>query len=135
MPIRGRVPRVDRGGKSTLGSRPMAIEGATLLLTGGAGFIGTALTRRLIGKNKVRILDSLRRNALGAAGLDRHPNVELTVGDVRDRAMVDRATAGVDYVVHMASIAGVDTVLKNPVATMEISIEGTMNVLRAAVAA
>jgi nucleoside-diphosphate-sugar epimerase len=59
--------------------------------------------------------------------------VELIVGDVRDRAAVDRATAGADYVVHMASIAGVDTVLKNPVPTMEISLEGTMNALRAAV--
>lgn len=111
------------------------ISGATILITGGAGFIGTALTRRLADDNRIRILDTLRRNALGEAGLDQHPNVELIVGDVRDRAMVDRVTAGATYVVHMASIAGVDTVLKNPVPTMEISLEGTMNALRAAVAA
>ncbi len=108
------------------------IEGQTLLLTGGAGFIGTALTRRLVEANRIRILDNLRRNALAAAGLDRHPNVELIVGDIRDAALVAKATAGVDHVVHMASIAGVDTVLKNPVLTMEVSLEGTMNALRAA---
>ncbi len=108
------------------------IEGQTLLLTGGAGFIGTALTRRLVEANRIRILDNLRRNALAAAGLDRHPNVELIVGDIRDAALVKKATAGVDHVVHMASIAGVDTVLKNPVLTMEVSLEGTMNALRAA---
>ncbi|HJK94752.1 MAG TPA: NAD-dependent epimerase/dehydratase family protein [Polyangiaceae bacterium LLY-WYZ-15_(1-7)] len=108
------------------------IEGKTFCITGGAGFIGTALIRRIADHNRVRVLDILRRNALGAAGLDAHPNVELIEGDVRDRAAVDAAVAGADYVVHMASIAGVDTVLKNPVPTMEISLEGTMNVLRAA---
>ena len=107
-------------------------EGAKILITGGAGFIGTALTARLADNNKIRILDTLRRNALSAAGLDQHPNVELVQGDVQDRASVDAAVAGMDYVIHMASIAGVDTVLKNPVPTMEISLEGTMNALRAA---
>ncbi|MCB9627929.1 MAG: NAD-dependent epimerase/dehydratase family protein [Sandaracinaceae bacterium] len=108
------------------------LEGAKILITGGAGFIGTALTARLADHNQIRILDTLRRNALSAAGLDQHPNVELVQGDVQDRASVDAAVAGMDYVIHMASIAGVDTVLKNPVPTMEISLEGTMNALRAA---
>ncbi|MCC7537738.1 MAG: NAD-dependent epimerase/dehydratase family protein [Deltaproteobacteria bacterium] len=108
------------------------IEGKTLLLTGGAGFIGTALTKRLCATNRIRVLDILRRNALAPAGLDKHPNVELVVADVRDPAAVRAATEGVDYVVHMASIAGVDTVLKDPVLTMEISLEGTMTALRAA---
>jgi nucleoside-diphosphate-sugar epimerase len=115
----------------------MLDRGATFLITGGAGFIGTALTRRLVDPrfgngHRIRILDNLRRNALEPAGLAQHPNVELVVGDVRDREVVERAMNGVDYVVHMASIAGVDTVLENPVLTMEVSIEGTMNVLRSA---
>ena len=108
------------------------LQGAHVLITGGAGFIGTALARRLAEHNQIRVLDILRRNALSEAGLDHHPNVELFVGDVRDMTAVRRAVTGCDYVVHMASIAGVDTVLKNPVMTMEISLEGTMNVLRAA---
>lgn len=108
------------------------IEGANFLLTGGAGFIGTALTRRLAEKNHVRIFDNLRRNALKDGGLADHPNVELIVGDVQDEAALTKATAGVDYVVHMASIAGVDTVLKNPVLTMKVSLVGTMNALSAA---
>src|SRR6478609_8558184 len=111
------------------------IEGAHLLLTGGAGFIGTALTRRLCEKNRIRIFDNLRRNALKDAGLAGHPHVELVVGDVQDEAALAKATAGVDYVVHMASIAGVDTVLKNPVLTMKVSLLGTMNALEAARAA
>jgi nucleoside-diphosphate-sugar epimerase len=108
------------------------ITSSTFLVTGGAGFIGTALCKRLLTHNRVRVLDNLRRNALAEAGLDKHPNLELVVGDVRDVALVDRAMQGAQYVVHMASIAGVDTVLANPVLTMEVSIEGTMNALRAA---
>jgi nucleoside-diphosphate-sugar epimerase len=111
------------------------LEGATILLTGGAGFIGTSLCRRLADHNRILVLDTLRRNALAESGLDQHPNVELTVGDVCDRPTVDRLTQRADYVVHMASIAGVDTVIENPVPTMEISLEGTTHVLRSALAA
>lgn len=109
------------------------IRNSTILITGGAGFIGTSLTGQLVEHNKVRILDTLRRNALAESGLDKHPNVELVVGDVRDAKAVREAMRGMQYVVHMASIAGVDTVLKHPVLTMEIALEGTMNALRAAV--
>ncbi len=111
------------------------MEGATVLITGGAGFIGTALTRRLVEKNHVRVFDNLRRNALGDSELRDHPHVELVVGDVRDQAALAEVVDGADYVIHMASIAGVDTVLKNPVLTMEVSLEGTMNALRATLAA
>lgn len=111
------------------------LENATILMTGGAGFIGTALVRRLADRNRIRVLDNLRRNALKAAGLDTHPNVELVVGDVRDEKVMRDATAGCDHVVHMASIAGVDTVMKNPVTTMEVSLQGTINALHAAHAA
>lgn len=103
-----------------------------LLLTGGAGFIGTALCRRLCDTHRIRIFDNLRRNALADAGLDRHPHVELVVGDVRDYDLLRQAMQDVDAVVHMASIAGVDNVLRHPVLTMEVSLEGTMNALRAA---
>ncbi|MEY4583053.1 MAG: hypothetical protein RL701_7756 [Pseudomonadota bacterium] len=108
------------------------LEGSTVLITGGAGFIGTALTRRLIDKNHVRIFDNLRRNALQSSGLADHPNLELIVGDVRDELAVRNAVHGMQYVVHMASIAGVDTVRQNPVLTMDVSLMGTMNALKAA---
>jgi len=108
------------------------LEDAHLLLTGGAGFIGTALCEVLLPNNRVRVLDNLRRNGLEAAGLADHPNLELVVGDVRDAEAVEKATEGVDFVIHMASIAGVDTVMKNPVTTMDVSLRGTMNVLEAA---
>jgi nucleoside-diphosphate-sugar epimerase len=111
------------------------LQNATILITGGAGFIGTSLIRRLVEHNKIRVLDTLRRNALKESGLDKHPNVEIIQGDVCDAKVVREAVQGMQYIVHMAAIAGVDTVLAHPVLTMEIALEGTMNVLRAAVAA
>ncbi|MBP6833513.1 MAG: NAD-dependent epimerase/dehydratase family protein [Deltaproteobacteria bacterium] len=108
------------------------IEGRRILLTGGAGFIGTALVRRLCETNHCVVFDLLRRNALGPAGLDKHPNVTLIPGDVRDAAALGKAMDGCTHVVHLASIAGVDTVLQNPVPTMEIALEGTMAALRCA---
>jgi UDP-glucose 4-epimerase len=108
------------------------IEGAHVLITGGAGFIGSHLVERLAPKNRVRVLDTMRRDALRPAGLHDRANVELVVGDVMDAAAVQRAVDGTDMIVHMASIAGVDTVLKHPVDTMRISMLGTANLLEAA---
>jgi nucleoside-diphosphate-sugar epimerase len=108
------------------------IKNTTILITGGAGFIGSALCARLLDHNQIRVFDNLRRNALGGSGLEKHHNLEIVVGDVRDSQAMVKAARGVDYVVHLAAIAGVDTVIKNPVTTMEVSLEGTLNALRAA---
>jgi len=110
------------------------LEGAHLLLTGGAGFIGSHLVERLAAKNRIRVLDTFRRDALRPAGLDRLPSVEVMQGDVMDAASVAKAMDGIDHVVHLASIAGVDTVMKQPALTMKISLLGTANVLEAALA-
>jgi nucleoside-diphosphate-sugar epimerase len=109
-----------------------SISGRRLLLTGGAGFIGSHIAERLAAENEIVILDTLRRNALSPVGLDKHPHVKVIVGDVTDAAAVKAAMEGCDAVIHLASIAGVDTVLKNPVLTMRVSMVGTMNVLEAA---
>jgi len=103
-----------------------------ILITGGAGFIGTHLCRALSAQNEVVVLDNLKRNALQPAGLDRLPSVELRVGDVMDPTAVAEAIQGCTHVVHLAAIAGVDTVMKLPVTTMRTNLLGTINVLEAA---
>ncbi|MBW2535220.1 MAG: NAD-dependent epimerase/dehydratase family protein [Deltaproteobacteria bacterium] len=108
------------------------LEGATILITGGAGFIGTSLARRLVDKNRVVVLDILHRDALSDTDLAAHDNLELIKGDVRDSAAVREAMDGATHVVHLASIAGVDTVIGRPFETMEVAIKGTFNVLEAA---
>lgn len=103
-----------------------------ILITGGAGFIGSHLTERLVRSNHVVVLDTFRRDALTGAELIDHPRVTVVRGDVLDSDCVRRAMDGCDAVVHMASIAGVDTVMKNPVLTMRVAMVGTMNILEAA---
>ncbi len=105
------------------------LEGKRILLTGGAGFIGTHLACALAEHNEVVVLDNLRRNALQAAGLDKHQAITLRVGDVMDAGAVASAMDGCTLVVHLASIAGVDTVMNNPVPTMKTNMIGTINVL------
>lgn len=105
-----------------------------VFITGGAGFIGTSLAERLHTTTRVVLFDNLSRNALEGCDFASHPNVTLIRGDVMDAAAVVEAMSGCDRVVHLASIAGVDTVIKDPVRTMKVSLIGTYNVLEAAIA-
>jgi len=103
-------------------------------MTGGAGFIGTALIRRLIDDNKIVVYDTLHRNALGKAGLLKHPNITLIRGDVLDEEKLKKSIKKSDVVLHLAAIAGIDTVIKSPTTTMQVNMIGTCNVLKAAMA-
>ena len=82
----------------------------TILITGGAGFIGRHVARALLAEgHRVRVLDSLVEQVHGGRGRPEEldPDVELVVGDVRDEAALRRSLAGVDKVVHLAAEVGV----------------------------
>ena len=108
------------------------ISGKTIFISGGAGFIGSALIGRLVQDNRIIAYDNLSRNALKDKPYKDHPNLKLVVGDVLDFESVVRAMEGADIIVHCAAIAGIDTVVKNPVATMRVNMVGSVNVLEAA---
>jgi len=108
------------------------IQGKKILLTGGAGFIGTTLASRLVDENEIVILDNFHRNALRHTRLSDHPNVKVIRGDVTDPQAAHAAAEGCEIIVHLAAIAGVDTVLRMPVDTMKVAILGTYNMLEAA---
>jgi nucleoside-diphosphate-sugar epimerase len=111
------------------------LSGWRVCITGGAGFIGTHLVERLAAGNRVVVFDNFHRDAISRSGLDKHANVEIVKGDVMDGAALAAAAKGCDAFIHLASIAGVDTVIKNPVLTMKVSMLGTYNALEAALAA
>lgn len=109
-----------------------SITGKHILITGGAGFIGSAVARRLCEQNEIFLYDNLYRDAVMESPLLNHPNINLIRGDVLDEAAVRAAVEPADIIIHMASIAGVDTVMKNPTLTMRVSLQGTFNALLAA---
>jgi dTDP-L-rhamnose 4-epimerase len=79
-----------------------------ILVTGGAGFIGSHLVRRLVSRgDEVVVLDSLQAQVHDGTAPDLPASVELIVGDVGDGALADRALAGADAVVHLAAVVGV----------------------------
>ncbi|MCU0663136.1 MAG: NAD-dependent epimerase/dehydratase family protein [Myxococcota bacterium] len=108
------------------------LEGKHIFITGGAGFIGTRLSALLAPRNRITILDTLHRDALSGTPLAEHPNVSFVKADVRDAHAVRQAMSGATHVVHLASIAGVDTVMNNPWLTMDVCLKGMVNVLEAA---
>ena len=101
------------------------------LVTGGAGFIGCNIVRRLLAEgHEVRVLDNFstgRRENL--EGLD----VELIEGDLTSYHMVQRAIKGVDYILHQGALPSVPRSVNDPIASVNVNVIGTVNVLTAAV--
>jgi UDP-glucose 4-epimerase len=103
-------------------------------MTGGAGFIGSTLIGRLVESNRIVVFDNLSRNSLARRPYANHPNVTVVVGDVTDGTALQTAMREVrpHIIVHMAAIAGIDTVIKSPTTTMRVNLMGTVHALEAA---
>lgn len=104
---------------------------APILITGGAGFIGSHLCDALLDKGyAVRIVDDLSTGKRANLRLD-HPKLELLEGDVADAALVARAASGCRAVVHLAAVASVQASVDDPVKTHQSNFIGTLNVCEA----
>jgi UDP-glucose 4-epimerase len=102
----------------------------TVLITGGAGFIGSNLARRLAsGGDRVRILDDL---SIGRTAYLRDVEHELLRGSLADAATVRRAVEGADAVVHLAARAGIDDSVRDPLGTFEANVAWSVGLLEAA---
>lgn len=102
-----------------------------ILITGGAGFIGSNLAKRLVSENhSVVVLDNLLRG--NKLDKDTFEKIDFIHGDVRDQETVTRASKGCDLIFHFAAVLGVDIVADNPVETMDVEVIGTRNVVNAA---
>lgn len=102
-----------------------------ILITGGAGFIGSHLCDALLAKgHRVRILDDLSTGKRSNLQLG-HARLELIEGDVADAALLLRAAAGCGAVVHLAAVASVQASVEDPVKTHQSNFIGTLNVCEA----
>jgi UDP-glucose 4-epimerase len=110
---------------------PVEIRGKKILVTGGAGFVGSHIVDRLAPENEVVVLDNLftgsRANLAGS-----RERVRFIEGDVRDQKLVkDIVNDGTDLVLHLAAHANVIRSIADPTLDMDINIRGTLNVLEA----
>jgi len=100
-----------------------------ILVTGGAGFIGSHIIEHFQGKAELRVLDNLRSgDKENLNGFD----VELIEGSVTDRQAVANAVKGIDYVFHLAAMISVPESMEKPQECVEINTQGILNVLQEA---
>ncbi len=107
-----------------------------ILITGGAGFIGSNLTEKLLADERVtlvRVLDNLATGSLkNFASFSTHPKFEFIEGDIRDFAACLAVCENIDGISHQAALGSVPRSVKDPLTTNEVNITGTLNVFTAA---
>ncbi len=114
-----------------------SLEGATVLVTGGAGLIGSHIVDRLIdaGAGEIRVMDNLVRGRMAnLASATKRRKLNFIQADVRDRDAVARAVDGCDFVFHQAAIR-ITLCAEKPRECMDVLVMGTFNIFEAAVAA
>jgi UDP-N-acetylglucosamine 4,6-dehydratase len=113
------------------------LTGSSILVTGGTGSFGKAFVREVLDRHDPRRLVILSRDELKQYEVRRlfgdDPRLRWFIGDVRDQPRLRRAMHGVDYVVHAAALKQVDTAEYNPFEYIRTNVEGSQNVVEAAI--
>lgn len=105
-----------------------------ILVTGGAGFIGSHIVDRLVNEDReVTIVDNLSTGLLQniAEAKARSKQIEFFKGDIRDYDLIKKVTKGVDAVFHEAALVSVTQSFKDPILTNDVNVNGTLNLLKA----
>jgi UDP-N-acetylglucosamine 4-epimerase len=107
---------------------------STILITGGAGFIGSNLSEYFLSQgHKVVCLDNFATgHRHNIEGFINNPNFRLIEGDIRNSSDCSNAVKGVDYVLHQAALGSVPRSINDPVTTNEVNVSGFLNMLVAA---
>jgi UDP-glucose 4-epimerase len=111
------------------------LQGARALVTGGAGFVGSYIIEQLIAAGAARVVvidDFTRGRRDNLRSVFDNPALEIIAGDICDASLMDRASAGQDYVFHQAALR-ITQCAEDPVRAVKVMIEGTQNVLESAV--
>ncbi len=101
--------------------------GKKILITGGTGSLGHALTDRLLPDNTIRIFsrDELKQKEMSI----QYPDCKFLIGDVRDKERLDMSCEDIDYIIHCAALKHIDTAYYNPFEMIKTNIMGTQNVI------
>ena len=109
----------------------MKIRNKRILVTGGAGFIGSHLVDALYKNNHVIILDNFSSGKKeNISHLEKNPNVEIITGDIRDKALLYKVTKSIDIVYHLA-VQCLRVSIKDPESNHEVNATGTLNLCMA----
>ena len=102
-----------------------------ILLTGGAGFIGSNLSTTLLSLgHEITILDNISTGSMSNLS-ELKGNIEVIRGDIRDLSLVNELVSHSDFVYHMAAALGVDNIMKNTLDSISINFEGSEKILNA----
>ncbi len=109
-------------------------EMANVLVTGGAGFIGSNLTEALLKRGCfVRVLDDFSTGKKKNLVYDKkYPSIEIIEGDIRDLSACQKAAKGMEYVFHQAALPSVQRSVEDPETSNAVNVGGTLNILLAA---
>ncbi len=100
-----------------------------ILVTGGAGYIGTVLVPQLLSRGyKVTVLDNLLHNADGLISCFRSKNFTFVKGDIRDESLISSITPKYDIIIHLAAIVGYPACRSNPDLAYSINVSGSKNI-------
>src|SRR6476646_2369695 len=107
-----------------------------ILVTGGAGFIGSNLVERLLNNKEVELVRVLDNLATGSQknleGLEGNKKLEFVQGDIRDYAGCVKAATDIDLISHQAALGSVPRSINDPLTSNEVNITGTLNIFTAA---
>jgi nucleoside-diphosphate-sugar epimerase len=104
-----------------------------ILITGGGGFVGNVLTRRLLKAGyAVRVIDNFIKGCYGLMELVSNPNFEFMSGDITDFTICKKSVEGTDAIIHLAAIVGFPDCASQPGLAEAVNVQGTKNMLMVA---
>ena len=104
------------------------LKNERIFITGGLGFIGSHLIEKFIQDNHITVFDNEHRNALKSLNI-RSNNLKIVKGDILNKQDIQKAVKDHTIIIHLAAIAGVDTVINNPIKTFKVNFFGASNLL------